>query len=32
MFLIQADGKNVLYTGDYRAVENIPAEIGGCSA
>jgi len=27
MFLIQADGKNVLYTGDYRAVENIPAEI-----
>jgi ribonuclease J len=27
MFLIQADGKNVLYTGDYRAVKNVPAEI-----
>lgn len=24
MFLIQADGKNVLYTGDYRAVEEVP--------
>lgn len=27
MFLIQADGKNVLYTGDYRAAEQIPAKI-----
>jgi ribonuclease J len=27
MFLIQADGKNVLYTGDYRAVENVPTEV-----
>ena len=27
MFLIQADGKNVLYTGDYRAAEQIPAQI-----
>lgn len=27
MFLIQADGKNVLYTGDYRAVGDIPVEI-----
>lgn len=24
MFLIQAEGKNVLYTGDYRAVEEVP--------
>lgn len=27
MFLIQADGKSVLYTGDYRAAEHIPAQI-----
>ena len=27
MFLIQADGKNVLYTGDYRAVEEIPETV-----
>ena len=27
MFLIQADGKSLLYTGDYRAVEEIPGEI-----
>ncbi len=27
MFLIQAEGKNVLYTGDYRAVEHISPEI-----
>lgn len=27
MFLIQAEGKNILYTGDYRAVKNIPVEI-----
>lgn len=27
MFLVQADGKSVLYTGDYRAVEQIPAQI-----
>lgn len=27
MFLIQADGKNVLYTGDYRAVEETTTEI-----
>lgn len=27
MFLIQADGKNVLYTGDYRAVEEVPETI-----
>ncbi|MEM1485449.1 MBL fold metallo-hydrolase [Oscillospiraceae bacterium PP1C4] len=24
MFLIQADGKNILYTGDYRVVEDVP--------
>jgi len=27
MFLIQADGKNVLYTGDYRAVEEVPETV-----
>lgn len=27
MFFIQADGKNVLYTGDYRAVEELPDTI-----
>lgn len=27
MFLIQADGKNVLYTGDYREVENVVPEV-----
>lgn len=27
MFLIQADGKNVLYTGDYRAAEETAVEI-----
>ena len=27
MFLIQADGKNVLYTGDYRAAEEVPEEV-----
>jgi len=27
MFLIQGNGKNVLYTGDYRAAEQIPAQI-----
>lgn len=27
MSLIQSNGKNVLYTGDYRAVEDIPVEI-----
>lgn len=27
MFLVQADGKSVLYTGDYRAAEQVPAQI-----
>ncbi len=27
MFLIQAEGKSVLYTGDYRAAEQVPAQI-----
>lgn len=27
MFLIQADGKSVLYTGDYRAAEHIPEQV-----
>jgi len=27
MYLIQADGQNVLYTGDYRAVEEVPEEV-----
>lgn len=27
MFLIQADGKNLLYTGDYRAVEEVPETV-----
>lgn len=27
MFLIQADGKNLLYTGDYRGVEHVPKQI-----
>lgn len=27
MFLIQADGKSVLYTGDYRAAEHVPTQI-----
>ncbi|WP_275715375.1 MBL fold metallo-hydrolase [Caproiciproducens sp. CPB-2] len=27
MFLVQADGKSVLYTGDYRAADSIPTQI-----